>query len=99
MANQIFCKKINVVVEDYKAILSQKLKFYKEDSINIKFYITQINVETLEKPDGSIVFKVVFRFNLAFDIFLRSKAKIKEILIMIWTILDNNLSSLWCWTS
>lgn len=57
MANQIFCKKINVVVEDYKAILSQKLKFYKEDSINIKFYITQINFETLEKPDGSLVFK------------------------------------------
>ena len=59
MANQIFCKKVNIVVEDYKATLSQKLKFYKEDNINIKFYITQINFETLEKPDGSIVLKDV----------------------------------------
>ena len=55
MANQVFCKKVNIVVEDYKATLSQKLKFYKEDNINIKFYITQINFETLEKPDGSLV--------------------------------------------
>ena len=59
MANQVFCKKINIVVEDYKATLSQKLKFYKEDNINIKFYITQINFETLEKPDGSVVLKDV----------------------------------------
>ena len=59
MANQVFCKKINIVVEDYKATLSQKLKFYKEDNINIKFYITQINFETLEKPDGSLVLKDV----------------------------------------
>ena len=55
MANQVFCKKVNIVVEDYKATLSQKLKFYKEDNVNIKFYITQINFETLEKPDGSLV--------------------------------------------
>ena len=59
MANQVFCKKVNIVVEDYKATLSQKLKFYKEDNINIKFYITQINFETLEKPDGSLVLKDV----------------------------------------
>ena len=59
MANQVFCKKVNIVVEDYKATLSQKLKFYKEDNINIKFYITQINFETLEKPDGSVVLKDV----------------------------------------
>ena len=59
MANQIFCKKVDIVVEDYKATLSQKLKFYKEDNVNIKFYITQINFETLEKPDGSLVLKEV----------------------------------------
>ena len=59
MANEVFCKKVNIVVEDYKATLSQKLKFYKEDNINIKFYITQINFETLEKPDGSLVLKDV----------------------------------------
>ena len=59
MANQVFCKKVNIVVEDYKATLSQKLKFYKEDNVNIKFYITQINFETLEKPDGSVVLKDV----------------------------------------
>ena len=59
MADQVFCKKVNIVVEDYKATLSQKLKFYKEDNINIKFYITQINFETLEKPDGSLVLKDV----------------------------------------
>ena len=59
MANQVFCKKVNIVVEDYNATLSQKLKFYKEDNINIKFYITQINFETLEKPDGSLVLKDV----------------------------------------
>ena len=59
MANQVFCKQVNIVVEDYKATLSQKLKFYKEDNINIKFYITQINFETLEKPDGSVVLKDV----------------------------------------
>ena len=59
MANQVFCKKVNIVVEDCKATLSQKLKFYKEDNINIKFYITQINFETLEKPDGSLVLKDV----------------------------------------
>ena len=59
MANQVFCKKVNIVVEDYNATLSQKLKFYKEDNVNIKFYITQINFETLEKPDGSLVLKEV----------------------------------------
>ena len=59
MANQVFCKKVNIVVEDYNATLSQKLKFYKEDNVNIKFYITQINFETLEKPDGSLVLKDV----------------------------------------
>ena len=59
MANQVFCKKVDIIVEDYKATLSQKLKFYKEDNINIKFYITQINFETLEKPDGSLVLKDV----------------------------------------
>ena len=59
MANQVFCKKVDIVVEDYKAILSQRLKFYKEDNVNIKFYITQINFETLEKPDGSLVLKDV----------------------------------------
>ena len=59
MANQVFCKKVNIVVEDYKATLSQRLKFYKEDNINIKFYITQINFETLEKSDGSLVLRDV----------------------------------------
>ena len=54
MANQIFKKIVKMYISDEEASLSSELNFYKEDNLNIYFYIQSLNFETTEQADGSI---------------------------------------------
>lgn len=54
MANQIFKKVVKMYISDDEATLSSELNFYKEDNLNIYFYIQSLNFETTEQADGSI---------------------------------------------
>lgn len=54
MASQIFKKIVKMYVSDDEATLSSELNFYKEDNLNIYFYIQSLNFETTEQADGSI---------------------------------------------
>ena len=54
MANQIFKKVVKMYISDDEAALSSELNFYKEDNLNIYFYIQSLNFETTEQANGSI---------------------------------------------
>ena len=54
MANQIFKKIVKMYISDDEATLSSELNFYKEDALNIYFYIQSLNFETTEQADDSI---------------------------------------------
>ena len=54
MANQIFKKIVKMYISDDEATLSSELNFYKEDALNIYFYIQSLNFETTEQPDDGI---------------------------------------------
>ena len=54
MANQIFKKIVKMYISDEETSLSSELNFYKEDNLNIYFYIQSLNFETTEQADGSI---------------------------------------------
>ena len=54
LANQIFKKIVKMYISDDEANLSSELNFYKEDNLNIYFYIQSLNFETTEQADGSI---------------------------------------------
>ena len=54
MANQIFKKIVKMYISDDEATLSSELNFYKEDALNIYFYIQSLNFETIEQADDSI---------------------------------------------
>ena len=54
LANQIFKKIVKMYISDDEATLSSELNFYKEDALNIYFYIQSLNFETTEQADDSI---------------------------------------------
>ena len=54
MANKINKKIVKMYISDDEATLSSELNFYKEDALNIYFYIQSLNFETTEQADDSI---------------------------------------------